>query len=156
VDDSKKLSVLRREEMSAAIEKASLSWSIGMANHRVVDRDNVHQAGFTAMRRAVAGLSVRPGLVLADGWEIPGLGLPCRGIIHGDERSYSIACASILAKVFRDRLMHRLNRIFPGYGFARHKGYATREHVRQLGVLGASVIHRRTFEPVSGCFAASR
>jgi ribonuclease HII len=155
VDDSKKLSPAKREELNAAIRETAASWAIGLANHRAIDRDNIRQASFTAMRRAVLGLSVKPALVLADGWEIPELGLPCKGIVHGDGRSYSIACASILAKVFRDHLMQRFDRLFPGYGLARHKGYSTAEHVLRLNALGPSRIHRRTFEPVRNCIAAA-
>lgn len=148
VDDSKKLPPARREQLSTRIREIAVGWAIGLANHRVIDRDNIRQASFTAMRRALSRLPVRPDLVLSDGWTIPDLNLPCRGIVRGDQRSFSVACASILAKVFRDHLMERFDRLFPGYNLARHKGYSTQEHVRLLETLGPSPIHRRTFAPV--------
>ncbi len=148
VDDSKRLSPARREQLSRAITRQCLTWAIGLASHDTIDRVNIRQASFLAMRRAVQRLSVQPALVLADGWPIPGLALPCRGVVHGDRRSFVIACASILAKVFRDRLMQRLDHVYPGYGLAQHKGYPTEEHLYQLRALGPSPVHRRTFEPV--------
>jgi ribonuclease HII len=103
---------------------------------------------FVVMRRALARLSVIPELVLADGWAIPDVTVPCRGIIGGDGRSLTVACASILAKVHRDRLMTLLDRRYPGYGLARHKGYPTAEHRLALRRLGPAAIHRLTFGPV--------
>jgi ribonuclease HII len=101
------------------------------------------------MRLAVGRLSVRPSLALADGWPVPGLGIPCNGLVRGDRRSLSIACASVVAKVFRDRLMARVALRYPGYGFERHVGYGTAEHIAALRRLGPSPIHRRTFAPVT-------
>jgi ribonuclease HII len=100
------------------------------------------------MRLAVNRLSVKPELVMADGWAIPNLGIRCEGLVGGDGRSLSIACSSIIAKVYRDRLMERLGLRYPGYGLNRHKGYGTVEHLRALSKLGPSPVHRRTFAPI--------
>jgi len=148
VRDSKKLSPAQRVRLAKKIRRRALCWAIGAAGHRFIDRHNIHQATFQAMRRAIARLSVRPSLVVADGWKIPELDLPCQGILQGDNRSLSIACASIVAKVYRDQLMARFDSRFPGYQFAQHKGYATPGHLRALQNLGASPIHRGSFEPV--------
>ncbi|OYD16087.1 ribonuclease HII [candidate division WOR-3 bacterium JGI_Cruoil_03_51_56] len=151
VNDSKKLSPTRRENLSRKIKEQALSWAIGKASNHIIDRDNILVATFRAMRQAIGKLSLRPGFILADGWQIPDLKLPCTGIIHGDQRSYSIACASILAKVHRDRLMRRLEQRYPGYGLAKHKGYPTPAHIQALNKLGASPVHRLTFAPVRNC-----
>ena len=147
-DDSKKLTPLRRERLEPEIKRRSLAWAVAWARHRFIEEHNIANATFHAMRLAIRRLQVRPELVLADGWAIPDIDLPCRGIIHGDRSSLSIACASIIAKVWRDRLMTRLSRRYPGYGLDRHKGYGTAAHVQALKELGVSPIHRRTFSPV--------
>jgi ribonuclease HII len=147
-DDSKKLTPLRRERLEPEIKRRSLAWAVAWAGHRFIEEHNIANATFHAMRLAIRRLQVRPELVLADGWAIPDIDLPCRGIIHGDRSSLSIACASIIAKVWRDRLMTRLSRRYPGYGLERHKGYGTAAHVQALKELGVSPIHRRTFSPV--------
>ncbi len=147
-DDSKKLTPLRRTHLAPEIKHRSLAWTVAWAGHRFIDQHNIANATFHAMRLAVRRLQVRPELVLADGWAIPGLDLPCRGIIHGDSSSLSIACASIIAKVWRDRLMTRLSGRYPGYGLDRHKGYGTPAHIQALREFGPSPIHRRTFAPV--------
>jgi ribonuclease HII len=148
VDDSKKLTPFRRERLEPEIKLRSLAWTVSSAGLRFIEEHNIANATFQAMRQAVRRLQIRPELVLADGWEIPGIGLPCRGIIAGDSKSLSIACASIIAKVYRDRLMTRLARLYPGYGLDQHKGYGTPLHE-----LGPSPIHRRTFQPVSALLA---
>jgi ribonuclease HII len=153
VDDSKKLTPLRRERLEPEIRLRSLAWTVSSAGLRFIEEHNIANATFHAMRQAVRRLHIRPELVLADGWAIPGIGLPCRGIIAGDSKSLSIACASIIAKVFRDRLMTRLARRYPGYGLDQHKGYGTPLHLRALKELGPSPIHRRTFQPVSALLA---
>ncbi len=155
VDDSKKLSPARREKLNRTIRKRALSWATGTASPCAIDRHNILQATYRAMRQAIGKLAVRPGLVLADGWQIPDLDLPCTGIPGGDQRSFSIACASILAKVHRDRLMRRLDTRYPGYGFAGHKGYPTKKHIKALEEMGASPVHRRTFAPVRRCLAGA-
>ncbi|MCX6843647.1 MAG: ribonuclease HII [candidate division WOR-3 bacterium] len=147
-DDSKKLTPRRRLQLEPEIKGRSLAWATAWAGHRFIDQYNIANATFHAMRLAVRRLQIRPELVLADGWAIPGIGLPCRGIIHGDSSSLSIACASIIAKVWRDRLMIRLSGRYPGYGLDRHKGYGTPAHIQALREFGPSPIHRRTFAPV--------
>ena len=148
VDDSKKLTSLRRERLEPEIKRRSLTWAVAWVGHRFIEEHNIANATFHAMRLAVRRLQVRPELVLADGWAIPDVGLPCQGVIRGDGSSLSIACASIIAKVWRDRLMTRLSGRYPGYGLDQHKGYGTPAHLRALRELGASPIHRRTFSPV--------
>lgn len=152
-DDSKKLTPLRRARLEPEIKRRSLAWTVAWAGHRFIEQHNIANATFHAMRLAVRRLRIRPELVLADGWAIPGLGLPCEGIIHGDGLSLSIACASIVAKVWRDRLMTRMAERYPGYGMERHVGYGTAEHLRALAELGPSPIHRRTFAPVRNLIA---
>lgn len=147
-NDSKKVTELRREKLEPDIKRRALTWAIYSADHRYIEEHNVANAVFHAMRMAVKQLSVRPTLVLCDGFKIPRIDLPCRGIIDGDSKSLSIACASIIAKVFRDRLMGRMAQRYPGYGFERHVGYGTAEHLRALKELGPSPIHRRTYAPV--------
>lgn len=154
VDDSKKLSPRRREQLERSIKERALGWAVAQASHKVIDRCNVLAAAYRAMLRAIGKLDPQPALVLVDGWAIPDSSIPCEGIINGDCRSHSIACASILAKVYRDRLMVRFDRAFPGYYLARHKGYCTPQHVRALGLLGACPIHRRTFGPVRNVLQA--
>jgi ribonuclease HII len=148
-DDSKKLTARTRERLADAIRRRAVAVSLGAANHRAVDRFDIRQATFLAMRRAVAGLGIVPDLVIADGWPVPGLDQPCEGVVRGDSLSLTIACASIIAKVFRDELMRRFEQTFPGYGFARTKGYGTAEHLGALRRLGPSPIHRMTFRPVA-------
>lgn len=156
VRDSKILTPTTRKYLAGIIKRRALAWSIGAAGHRFIDRYNIAQATFYAMRRAVMQVqsklahSGNPAqlLVIADGWEIPDLPLPCQGIIDGDNKSLSIASASIIAKVFRDELMESFDRRFPGYGLAQHKGYGTPQHIQAIKQLGITSIHRRTFEPI--------
>jgi ribonuclease HII len=154
VNDSKLLTPKQRQQLAPVIKSRARGWAVAAVGHRFIEHNNIACATFWAMRRAVQKLLRRLGnisanlLVLADGWEIPDLGLPCQGIPKGDAQSLSIACASIIAKVYRDEMMRRIDRRFPNYGFARHKGYGTPEHIRALFQFGPSPIHRRTFEPV--------
>jgi len=154
VDDSKKLSPRRRQDLSRTIKERSRSWSVCLSTHAVIDSVNILQATFRAMRRAVLRLRPIPDLVLVDGWQIPDLGIGCRGVTRGDSRSISIACASILAKVHRDFIMERIGRRYPDYGFARHKGYPTRAHVLALKSNGPSPVHRQSFGPVHDCITS--
>jgi ribonuclease HII len=147
-NDSKKVTVLRRNKLEADIKRRALAWAIASADHHYIEEHNVANAVFHAMRTAIGELSARPALVLADGFKIPDLDIPCRGIIDGDSKSLSIACASIIAKVFRDRLMTQMAGQYPGYGFERHVGYGTAQHLQALKELGPSPIHRRTYGPV--------
>lgn len=155
-DDSKKLTPSRRLKLEPEIKQRALAWSVSGASQRYIELHNIANAAFHAMRIAVGRLNRRPALVLADGFAIPRIGIPCQGIIGGDAKSLSIACASIVAKVFRDRLMTKMAGRYPGYGFERHVGYGTAEHLRALRELGPSPIHRRTFRPVSALLVTRR
>ncbi len=147
LNDSKALDADRREIACARI-LASARVGVGIADVARIDRDNILQATFHAMSEAVAGLGATPGLVLVDGNRLPRLSCPARAIVHGDARCLSIAAASIVAKVTRDRLMIALAREHPGYGFERHKGYGVPEHKAALARLGVTPHHRRSFKPV--------
>lgn len=145
VDDSKKLSTAQRERLYDAIMKGALGVGIGCVGHDVIDRVNILNATFEAMHLAVNSLPLTPEFLLIDGNRYRGGKIPFRTIVDGDELCFSIAAASIIAKVTRDRLMMQYDKEFPGYGFARHKGYGTREHREAIARLGASPIHRRSF-----------
>lgn len=148
VDDLKALSPQRRRTASQAVYAKALCVSVAFANVAEIDALNIRGATLLAMARAVNGLSLRPGFALIDGRDIPGgLCCPARAIVGGDARSLSIAAASIIAKVARDGLMSRLDAVCPGYGFARHAGYATRAHIEALARLGPTPFHRRSFKP---------
>ena len=128
------------------IDKKALSWATGMASHEEIDELNILNATYLAMKRAIEKLSVRPDILLNDAVVIPDMGdVKQVGIIKGDAKSISIACASIMAKVSRDRLMKEYDEKFPGYGFAKHKGYGTKEHYEAIRKLGPSPIHRMSF-----------
>ena len=148
LDDSKKLDEGRRERLAERIRAEAVAWAIGVAEVEEIDRVNIYQAGLRAMRRAVEGLGLRPDFVLVDARTIPDCPAPQRGIVRGDALSASIAAASIIAKTTRDRMMLDLDRQYPGYGFAAHKGYPTPEHFRTLRELGVSPAHRRSYRPV--------
>lgn len=148
LDDSKKLTEAKREALAIQIKADAVSWAIGMAEVEEIDRINIYQAGLLAMRRAVESLGERPDYLLVDARTVPQCEIPQRGIIHGDALSASIAAASILAKTTRDRLMIELDREYPGYGLAIHKGYVTEAHLRAMRERGVLPIHRRSFRPV--------
>ncbi len=147
VNDSKKLTPERREELYHVI-RARAEIGVGIIDVEVIDRDNILQATYAAMIQAVSCLARTPSLALIDGNRAPMLCCPTETIIEGDGQCLSIAAASIIAKVTRDRIMVDLDRRCPGYGFARHKGYATPDHQEALCRLGPSAHHRRSFEPV--------
>ena len=149
LDDSKKLAPDMREEIFARVlnEARAFSWSV--VGPRAIDRFNILRASLEAMRRAVIRLRVPPDLVLVDGnYPVPGLRCEQRAIVDGDARLLSIAAASVVAKVVRDRIMGRLDRVWPNYGFARHKGYATAEHLAAIACHGPCPLHRYSFAPV--------
>jgi ribonuclease HII len=145
LNDSKKLSEKKREQVYEEIVASALSWAVGFADEREIDEKNILQATFCAMRRAVASLSVVPDIVLVDGNQDPRCGLVTRTIVRGDGICASIAAASVIAKVTRDRMLVLLDEQYPQFGFARHKGYATAEHVAALHENGPCAVHRRSF-----------
>lgn len=148
IDDSKRLDASERLRLARDIERRAVCWAVGRAEVEEIDRLNVYWAGILALRRAVLGLSRRPGHLLVDARTIRDLDIPQQGIVHGDALSLTIAAASIIAKTTRDALMEEMEARHPGYGFARHKGYPTAEHLSALRRLGACPIHRRSFAPV--------
>ena len=145
LNDSKKLSPSRREALYDEIMEKALAAGIGMASPARIDEINILQATYEAMREAVSRLDPAPDILLNDAVTIPGITIPQVPIVKGDAKSVSIAAASILAKVTRDRLMAQYEEILPGYGFARNKGYGSGEHIEALRKLGATPIHRRSF-----------
>ena len=145
LNDSKKLSEKKREALYEIITREAAAWAVCLVDEKTIDEINILQATFRAMRGAVAGLSLRPDLCLVDGNRDPGLELPTRTVVKGDSSCACIAAASILAKVTRDRIMLELDRQYPGYGFAVHKGYGTKAHYAALDQYGVSPIHRKTF-----------
>jgi ribonuclease HII len=158
IADSKVLPEEERDRLAVLIRERALAWSVAWADVAEIDTLNILQATFLAMRRALAGLHLSPGRVQIDGNMAPslkGLELKCRveTIVQGDATITSIGAASILAKTTRDAMLVALDRIYPGYGFAAHKGYSTPEHFAALDRLGPCPIHRRSFEPVRNCAA---
>ncbi|MCD8314344.1 MAG: ribonuclease HII [Firmicutes bacterium] len=146
LNDSKKLSAKRRETLYDIIVSSAVAYGIAEASVSEIDEMNILNAAMLAMRRAVSKLSVVPSIVLVDGNKSPEFdGIAARTVIHGDGISPSIAAASILAKVYRDRLLVELDREYPGYGFAKNKSYGTKEHMEALRRLGPTECHRRTF-----------
>jgi len=150
LNDSKKLSEKKRDALFDEICEKALAYCIASASHEEIDEINILAASMLAMRRAVEGLSIAPGFVLADGNRDPepfynGIRVPSKPIVKGDANSANIAAASILAKVTRDRVMLELAAQYPGYGFEKHKGYPTKAHYEALHALGPSPIHRRSF-----------
>lgn len=146
--DSKKLTEKRREFLVPLIQKHALAWAMGRAEPEEIDELNILQASLLAMKRAVEALSISPEHVLVDGIHAPILNCPVTTIIKGDQSEPAIAAASILAKVARDQEMVALDNVYPGYGFAKHKGYPTKQHQQALLSLGVTDIHRRSFGPV--------
>lgn len=148
IRDSKQLSPRVRKKLFKEISGQALDWALGVAEPEVIDRINVLQATLTAMRGAIEGLRFKPQCVLVDGnIFIPKLEIPQIVIVKGDQLSISIAAASIIAKVTRDGLMEEWDNLYPQYGFSRHKGYATRQHLENLRLFGPCRIHRRSFKP---------
>ncbi|WP_417512094.1 ribonuclease HII [Methylophaga sp.] len=146
--DSKKLTEKRRESLVSLIKEHALAWAMGRAEPDEIDELNILQASLLAMKRAVEALSIVPEHVLVDGIHAPKLNCPVTTIIKGDQSEPAIAAASILAKVARDQEMIALEEQYPGYGFAKHKGYPTKQHQQALLTLGVTDIHRRSFGPV--------
>ncbi|MDO8472369.1 MAG: ribonuclease HII [Dehalococcoidia bacterium] len=149
VRDSKLLTPKQREELAPLIYRDAVAACVAQSSVEEIEERNILQATWLAMGRALEGLGRQPEFLLVDGMKLPRVTLPQKGIIAGDKLSFSIACASIVAKVARDHVMRELDGRYPGYGMARHKGYGTQEHMDSLRKLGASPIHRRSFAPVS-------
>lgn len=145
LNDSKKLSPKRRDELFDIIKENALSFSVASASVEEIDGLNILEATLLAMRRAVAGLTLKPDYLLVDGNVFRGFGIPGESVISGDALSPSIAAASILAKVTRDRMCSELDEKFPGYGIAKNKGYGTKDHIEALFRLGPSPCHRKKF-----------
>lgn len=145
LNDSKKLSPAKREALFDEIMEKAVAVGVGMASPARIDEINILQATYEAMSEAVKKLNVTPDILLNDAVTIPGVGIDQEPIIKGDAKSVSIAAASIIAKVTRDRLMVQYDEILPGYGFAQHKGYGSREHIEAIQRLGPTQIHRRSF-----------
>lgn len=155
VADSKRVPKAKRETLAELIQKSALGVGIGMVEVEEIDEINIYQAGLLAMRRAVSALPVTPNHLLIDSRRIPECEIQQTCVDDGDETVYSIAAASIVAKVHRDRLMRELDQRYPGYGFAAHAGYATAAHLQALKSLGPSPVHRRSFAPVRALLQAS-
>jgi ribonuclease HII len=149
LDDSKKMAPELRLEMFARVREKARAFAFSVVGPRAIERSNIRRASLTAMRRSVSRLKVRPELVLVDGDDlIPDLRLPQQAVVDGDAKMISIAAASVIAKVVRDRIMERFDALWPQYGFARHKGYSTPEHLEALARLGPCPLHRYSFSPV--------
>lgn len=149
LDDSKKLSAKRRNELAAAIRAQALAWAVAEASVEEIDRLNILHATLLAMQRAIAGLAVRPERALVDGNRCPRLDIPVEAVVKGDGKVAAIAAASILAKTARDAGMRALDAEYPQYGFARHMGYPTAAHCRALQEHGPTTAHRKSFGPVA-------
>ena len=148
VRDSKTLTATARQRLDADIRRVARAIGLGLVEVEEIDRINIYQAGLKAMRLAVEGLDVAPQQVLIDGRQVPGLACPQTAFTKGDRDIFSIAAASIIAKVYRDRLMIELDARYPHYGFARHKGYGTAAHRAALREFGPCPVHRRSFRLV--------
>jgi ribonuclease HII len=149
VCDSKAVQAPERERLYERILKQSVAWAVAAADPAEIDRINIHQASLRAMQRAILALSPLPDIVLVDAFRVPELPMAQRGVPHGDRRCSAIAAASIVAKVTRDRQMLELHGRDPRYGFDRHKGYATADHLDAVARFGYSDVHRRSFRPPS-------
>ena len=145
--DSKLVPAVEREKLYDRIIGAAVSWGVAAADPAEIDRINIHQASLRAMQRAVLALVPLPDIVLVDAFRVPDLPMAQRGVLHGDRRCSAIAAASIVAKVTRDRQMLELHGRDPRYGFDRHKGYATADHLDAVARFGYSEVHRRSFRP---------
>jgi ribonuclease HII len=146
VEDSKKLSERKRADLFVAIKEQALSVGVGIVSHDVIDRINILQATILAMHKAIDELRVKPDFIIVDGNSFRHDRYSFQNIIDGDAKSFTIAAASIIAKVTRDRLMLEYHEQFPMYGFARHKGYGTRQHLEAISQFGLCQIHRRSFD----------
>ncbi len=149
ITDSKLLSPLKRKKLALEIREKAICFAFGRAEVHEIDQLNIHYATLLAMKRAIEGLSICPSEVLVDGAYMPTISIPCKAIIKGDSLITEIGAASILAKVLRDEEMEQMDLLYPGYGFAQHKGYPTAVHRAALKTLGPCPIHRRSYAPVA-------
>jgi ribonuclease HII len=149
LDDSKKLSERKRNELDIQIRAVAIAWAIAAVDAGTIDRINIRRASLEAMRLAVAQLVQNPDYLLIDGRDTIEWDCPQQAVIQGDATSFSIAAASVLAKVHRDRLMVEFDLAFPGYGLAQHKGYCSAQHMEALARLGPTPLHRKSFSPVA-------
>jgi len=149
LNDSKKVSEKKRNELDIEIRRNAVAWSIAAVDVETIDRINIRQASLLAMKRAVETLALTPDYLLIDGLDRIDFACPQQSCIQGDGTSFSIAAASILAKVYRDRLLVELDGQFPGYGLASHKGYCSAEHMAALERLGPTPLHRKSYSPVA-------
>ena len=156
VTDSKKLTPLKRKQLASIIKQQALCYAYGRAEVEEIDRLNIHHATLLAMKRAIEGLSIAPNEALIDGLYIPQVSMPCRAIVKGDSLITEIGAASILAKVMRDNEMDDMDALYPGYGFAAHKGYPTAVHRAALHTLGPCAIHRLSYAPVAAAVQLDR
>ena len=148
VRDSKQMTPAQREHVLPYLRESALALEVGISSSQEIDDLGIVGATRLAMKRALDGLALTPQFLLLDAFPLPGVAIPQKPIVHGDALCLSIAAASVVAKVTRDRIMEEQDALFPSYGFARHKGYATREHLRNLRDHGPCPIHRRSFAPV--------
>jgi ribonuclease HII len=149
VADSKKLSVKKRERLFKSIKEKALAVEIGVVDNNIIDKINILQASFLAMRRALKKIPLKPDYIIIDGrFKIPKINIPQTAIIQGDTNVWSIAAASIIAKVSRDWIMKNFDKDYPQYAFAKHKGYGTKEHFLNLKKYGPSPLHRLSFAPL--------
>jgi ribonuclease HII len=151
VRDSKRLNPSQRESIFDRMMESGIAFGVGVVSHEVIDERGIAPATRLAMRYAIEKLSTRPDYLLIDYMRLPGVRIPQKGVADGDSLCISIAAASVVAKVTRDRMMVELDSQFPGYGLAQHKGYGTPEHLEALQRLGPCSLHRKTFEPVRDC-----
>jgi ribonuclease HII len=149
LNDSKQLAERRRNELDVIIRAKALAFAIAAIDVETIDRVNIRRASLLAMRTAVEQLGINPDYLLIDGCDTIDWPCPQESVIHGDARSYSIAAASVLAKVYRDRMLVELDAVYPGYGLAKHKGYCSREHLAALDRLGPTPMHRKNWSPVA-------
>jgi ribonuclease HII len=149
LNDSKQLTEKQREEFDAVIRVKAIAWTVAAVDVETIDRINIRRASLLAMRMAVEQLAVVPDYLLVDGRDC--IEWPCtqQAVVQGDATSFSIAAASVLAKVYRDRLLVELDAVYPGYGLARHKGYCSQEHLEALARLGPTPMHRKSYQPVA-------
>ena len=149
LNDSKQVAEEKRNELDVEIRAKALAWAIAAVDAETIDRINIRKASLLAMRMAVEQLALAPDYLLIDGCDTIEWNCPQQSVVQGDATSFSIAAASVLAKVYRDRMLVELDAVYPGYGLARHKGYCSREHLAALDRLGPTPLHRRNWSPVA-------